>query len=136
MGGAAAAAAAAAKRRQEVEEEEMAPYTERDLGEHWEFKILRSATGAFGRHDRLRQILEREGRAGWTLVEKFDDKRIRLKRPASAREADAGLGIDPYRTWVGISEHRLALVVVASIMAVMAAVAMVVTTFLGSLGSR
>ena len=66
----------------------------------------------------------------------FDDKRSRLKRPASAREADAGLGIDPYRTWVGISEHRLALVVVASIMAVIAAVAMVVTTFLGSLGSR
>ena len=63
------------------------------------------ATGAFGRHDRLRQILEREARAGWTLVEKFDDKRIRLKRPASARAADAGLGIDPYRTWVGISEY-------------------------------
>jgi len=42
-----AAAAAAAKRRREAEEEHMTPYSPRDLAEDWEFKILRSATGAF-----------------------------------------------------------------------------------------
>ena len=43
----AAAAAAAAQRRREEEEEHMTPYTPRELAENWEFKILRSATGAF-----------------------------------------------------------------------------------------
>ena len=102
----AGAAAAAAARRERKEEETMTSYTQTDLIEGWEFKILRSVTGAFGKPDRLRQALEEEARAGWVLVEKFDNQRVRLKRPASARAGDAGLGLDPYRTSYGMSEWK------------------------------
>ena len=96
-----AAAGAAARAAAERKEEDMTPYTPKDIAENWEFKILRSATGAFRKPDVLRVALDEELRAGWTLVEKFDDARVRLKRPASARAGDAALGFDPYRTWVG-----------------------------------
>ena len=77
MSAGAAAARAAAERN---EEEEMTRYTPKDIAENWEFKILRSATGAFRDPDVLRTALDAEQRAGWTLVEKFDDARVRLKR--------------------------------------------------------
>jgi hypothetical protein len=118
----AAAAAVIAQRAQMAqEEEEMTPYTPQDLAEHWEFKILRSAAGQFRDPVWLRGILEEEARAGWTMIEKFDDGRVRLKRPASARANDAKLGFDPYRTWVGISQTRFALWIVgATLVAVFA----------------
>ena len=83
--GAGAAAAAAAAEMQRQEEEEMTPYTEKDLAEGWEFKILGPTSAAFRKPEKLRAILEEESRGGWTLVEKFDDTRIRLKRPSAAR---------------------------------------------------
>ena len=94
---AAAAAAAAAQ----AEEETMTPYSREDLAENWEFKIMRSATGKFRDPSFLRVTLEEEARAGWTLLEKFDNTRIRVKRPASARANDRGRPIDPYRINVG-----------------------------------
>jgi hypothetical protein len=92
--GAAAAAAAEARRRQE-EEEEMTRYTDADLQGEWEFKLVRSNTGAFRSPEVLRQVCVEEARAGWTLLEKFDNQRLRFKRPVSARAGDAGLGFDP-----------------------------------------
>jgi hypothetical protein len=89
---------AAARRRREREEELMTTYTPKDLAEGWEFKILRSTISGFRRPERLRAVLEEEARAGWTLVEKFDNCRIRLKRPSDARKNDASLDQDPYRT--------------------------------------
>jgi len=55
---------------------------------------------------------------GWELVEKFDDGRLRFKRPAASRRKDAMLpaGYDPYRTRYGISEAALALWIVTIIM--------------------
>ena len=101
----AAAAAAAAVQRQleQQEEEEMTSYRPQDLAEGWEFKIIRSNTAAFRKPEYLRAILEEEKRGGWTLVEKFDDARIRLKRPAGTKvvEEDIASGYDPYRTVVG-----------------------------------
>src|SRR5262249_47007976 len=79
----AAAAAAAELRRQE--EEEMTPYSDKDLAEGWEFKIVTASMGAFRKPDQFRAILEEEKKGGWVLVEKFDDCRIRLKRPAGAK---------------------------------------------------
>ena len=113
--GAAAAAAEAARRRGE-EEEVMTGYSHADLAEGWEFKILRSATNTFRDPDRLRQALEEEARAGWVLVEKFDNQRLRLKRSASARTGDAALGFDPYRTSYGMSDGKLALIVIGIIL--------------------
>src|SRR5437762_4775739 len=89
----------------------MTPYHPQDLTGDWEFKILRSMTGAFGRPEKLKAILEEEAKAGWILIEKFDNGRIRLKRPASARGGDAALGFDPYRTYAGISEGKFTLTV-------------------------
>jgi hypothetical protein len=111
------AAAAAARRRQQEEEEQMTDYAPRDLAEGWEFKILRSVTGAFRRPARLNEVLAEEAKAGWTLVEKFDNGRIRLKRPAAARSSDASLPFDAYRTTVGVSEVRFALCIVGGILA-------------------
>lgn len=116
MSGAAAAAAAAAKRRRERrEEEEMTGYTPEELASAWEFKILRSATSAFRRPEFLKQVLDEEKHAGWTLIEKFDNSRIRLKRPASARTGGSGATFDPYRSHVGISETELGLRIAAAI---------------------
>ena len=99
----AAAAAAAERQRQLAEEEEfMTPYKSHELAQDWEFKILRSCAGAFKDPAKLRQHLDEEARAGWQLVEKFDDRRLRLKRPALARELDGKLDFDPYRTHVGL----------------------------------
>ena len=93
----------------------MTPYTPRDLDENWEFKILRSATGVFKDPAVMQRYLAEEAQAGWTLVEKFDNSRIRLKRPAAARQQDTQCTFDPYRTRVGISEVGLGLLIAGSI---------------------
>lgn len=92
----------------------MTGYTPEDLASGSEFKILRSATSAFRRPEFLRQVLDEEKNAGWTLVEKFDNSRIRLKRPASARSGGSTT-FDPYRSYVGISETALGLRIAAAI---------------------
>lgn len=111
IGGSAAAAAHQARLRQE--EEEMTPYSPRDLAEDedWEFKILRSSSAAFKNPERLHAVLNEEARAGWMLVEKFDNSRLRLKRPTSARQLDGKLEFDPYRTYIGLSDVGMAVLV-------------------------
>jgi hypothetical protein len=59
-------------------------------------------------------------------VEKFDNSRIRLKRPAAARQQDAQCTFDPYRTGVGISQGGLALFIVAGSIAGMLALLVVI----------
>jgi len=86
-----------------AEEERMTTYTREELEEDWEFKIVRATSAAFGKPEVLQKLLQEEAVAGWTMVEKFDDSRIRFKRPRGAREQDAYLpeGVDPYRTQYG-----------------------------------
>jgi len=96
----------------------MTGYRPEDLNQDWEFKILRSTVGAFGSPERLHRFLEEEARAGWVLVEKFDNSRLRLKRPASARERDGKLHIDPYRTYVGVSPNQVAALAVGVVLAI------------------
>jgi hypothetical protein len=122
MSAAAAAGAAAMIRRKRDEEESMTGYSPSDLAQDWEFKILRSCTSAFRNPQRLQQVIEEESRAGWVLIEKFDDQRLRFKRPASARSGDSTLepGCDPYRTTFGISDTRLALTIVTIILVTLA----------------
>ena len=110
--GAAAAAAAEAERPGE-EEEEMTKYTDADLQGDWEFKIVRSNLASFKSPEVLQQVCAEEARAGWTLVEKFDNQRLRFKRPIAARAGDAGLEIDPYRTQFGTSSAVIVAVIVA-----------------------
>ena len=52
---------------------------------------------------RLNKLIEEEAHAGWVMLEKLDDSRIRFKRPRRARAQDAYPpdGVDPYRTHYG-----------------------------------
>jgi hypothetical protein len=122
--GAAAAAAVARARREE--EESMTTYSRADLAEDWEFKIVRSATGAFKNRHLLQQVVEEEARAGWVLVEKFDNQRLRFKRPASARAGDATRDFDPYRTTYGISEGKLAATIIVTMFSIIGLVILII----------
>jgi hypothetical protein len=117
--GAIAAAAAEKKRQQQLhtEEENMTRYTQEDLKGDWEFKIGRSESGAFREPEVLEKLIEEETRAGWVLLEKFDDSRVRFKRPRSARARDGFLpeGVDPYRTRYGAPSARYAVLTSVSI---------------------
>lgn len=110
---AAAAATAADAERQRQEEEEMTNYTNTDLQEDWEFKILRSNTTAFKKPHVLQIVCAEEAQAGWQLVEKFDNQRLRFKRRISERAKDASLEIDPYRTMYGWSNDVTVAIVVS-----------------------
>jgi hypothetical protein len=114
MSGASAAVhAAQQKKKREREEEEMTRYTDKELTEDFEFKIVRSATGAFKKRETVEQIIAEESMAGWKMVEKFDDNRLRFKRLASAKRNDYNLppGVDPYRTTYGMTEFGLAMTI-------------------------
>jgi hypothetical protein len=115
--GAAAAAAAAAAELQRQEEEEMTSYSTKDLAEGWEFKIVRSNFATFRKPEKLRAVLDEEKRGGWTLVEKFDDQRIRLKRPAGTKviEVDFADGYDPYRTTVGTLSASVVIAIIGAL---------------------
>lgn len=82
-----------------------------------------AATTAATSAARRRQILlerEEEARAGWIMLEKLDDGRIRFKRPRRARAQDAYLpfGVDPYRTHYGAlpTRHVMTLLLAVGLM--------------------
>ncbi len=129
-GAAAAIAAAAELMRQE--EEEMSGYSEKDLSEGWEFKILRSNMSSFRKPERLQAVLDEEKRGGWTLVEKFDDCRIRLKRPAGTKviQGDFADNYDPYRTQIAISSEKQRLIAIGAALALGAFFLLVTTALL------
>jgi hypothetical protein len=117
-----AAHAAAEKRKREQEEEElMTGYTPTDLSDQWEFKIVRSVSSAFKKPEVFQQLVQQEAMAGWELLEKLDDGRVRFKRPVSARRRDGMLprGVDPYRTRYGMSEGLLAFWIIAGVLLAM-----------------
>jgi len=128
-GATAAIMAAQAAARQQREEEAMAQYTADDLAGGWEFKFLRSACSEFKKPEKLREYLDEEAKAGWMLLEKFDGSRLRLKRPVSARAKDGALGFDAYRTSVGTSEGKLALMIVGSVLLVIGVIMGTIAVF-------
>lgn len=123
-GGAAAAAAGAAaaaqRAKQREEEEYLTMYNRDELDQEWEFKIVRSSTGAFRNPEKLRQLFLEEAQAGWTFLEKFDNHRVRFKRLRSAAYNDSLAGIDPYRTNFGMSEGALVVVILVAVFGSMA----------------
>ena len=114
---AAALAAEAAEKRIRQQEESM-HYSPEDLDQGWEFKIVRGHIGAFRRPAALKKLLEQESQSGWVMLEKFDDSRIRFRRPASARANDSYLprGVDPYRTNLVAPAGWLAVVLVIGVL--------------------
>src|SRR5450432_1884352 len=105
----AAAAAAEAKRQQDYEEEEEVTPMNSDSSGAVEYKILRSVTNAFRDRARFQSALDEEAKAGWELVEKLDNARVRLRRSIGCRKNDSNLEVDPYRIWVGMGQGTLAL---------------------------
>lgn len=115
---AAAAAAAAARQRLLEEEEQMTPYSNDELENNWEFKIVRANYEVFRRPNELQKILREEKRAGWILLEKLDNSRLRFKRKRSEQVKDEQLvsnGIDPYRTQYGMSQGKLVILILGVI---------------------
>jgi hypothetical protein len=119
---------AAQQQKMMAEEERMSKYTKDDLLEDWEFKIVRADSPAFRKPENLEKLRKREAIAGWTMVEKFDDSRIRFKRPASAREHDAYLpeGVEAYRTQYGTPAVLYAFLVIGILLVLGLALAFVV----------
>lgn len=110
-------------RQCEEEEETLTPYEPKDIqpetgpkslngGAHaakdprfagWEFKIVRAERELFRNPAIFKQLCEEEAQAGWTLLEKLDDRRVRFKRPIALRDISNPqlLTFDPYRTHYG-----------------------------------
>jgi len=110
------AASAARKRKLEEQEEKMTTYDQNDL-QGWEFKIVRSAFGAFRNPEKLRRLCEEEARSGWEMMEKFDDHRIRFKRRTDRRSSDQYLeqNVDPYRSSMSSGGGSVAIIIGAVI---------------------
>jgi len=73
----------------------------------WEFKIVRANRDLFRDPNVFRQLCDEEGQAGWILLEKLDDRRVRFKRPLALRDIIQAefLPNDPYRTLYGPSSN-------------------------------
>jgi hypothetical protein len=132
-----AAAAAAEKRRKDEQEEEMTTYSQDELEKGWEFKIVRANTAAFGKPAGLKKLIDEEARAGWVMVEKFDNYRIRFKRPASACQNDPQLPaeVDPYRTQYGMSPTLYVVLILGIVLGSVCLVTTVMLAVFGVLGS-
>ncbi|MFZ5981536.1 MAG: hypothetical protein ACOYVF_12990 [Candidatus Zixiibacteriota bacterium] len=105
--------AAAAKRKREIQEEElMTGYNKEDM-RGWEFKIVRSTFGSFRNPEKVRKLCEDEAAAGWEMLEKFDDYRIRFKRRVEKRSMDPHLNQDPYRSAAGAGSSNIILLLLA-----------------------
>lgn len=71
----------------------------------WEFKIVRASRDLFRNPVTLQKLCEEEATAGWIMLEKLDDRRVRFKRLIALRDVlDASqLSYDPYRCHYGSS---------------------------------
>ena len=119
MSGAHVAIAAHIAAKKKQEEEEKMGYNLEELENDWEFKILRSATSQFKNYEVVEKVKAEESVSGWVMVEKFDNNRIRFKRPRKAMENDIHLppGVDPYRIDYGMSEGMLGVTITGVILA-------------------
>lgn len=88
----------------------------------WEFKIVRASHDLFRDQAMLQQLCQEEARAGWILLEKLDDRRVRFKRLIALRNIldETELAYDPYRSHYG--KQWTPLHVVSAIAAFMAIV--------------
>ena len=109
------------RKRKLAEEEELTGYDREDL-EGWEFKIVRVARPRFRDAEFVRAVCEEEATAGWEMVEKFDEHRIRFKRKVGHRSGDEHRELDPYRTQVGVGDETWGLAVAAAFLGALALV--------------
>ena len=106
-------------------------YTAQDLGEGWEFKILRANTRAFRHPNNLKQACDEESQNGWVLLEKLDDSRLRFKRPRKSPATASPAAIDPYRSHYGMDPTKLAVILVASLVGILSLVLGTIAALVG-----
>lgn len=102
-------------------------FTDASIAE-WEYKIVRAHSDLFRNSANFIQLCEEEAQAGWILLEKLDDRRVRFKRSVAMRsQIDVTqLSFDPYRCYYGPSNQW------TNLMGAIAAVtAMVLPAYLG-----
>lgn len=109
------AAAAAAAKRKTIEEQESNHHLR--FGRDWEFKIVRAVWPSFRRRENLERLLAEEAGAGWRLVEKLDNNRVRLARPVSERSRQLSPSIDPYRSWWGVPQAWIVFWLILAVLA-------------------
>jgi hypothetical protein len=68
-----------------------------------EYKTVQAQTPLFADSKKMHDILEEEAKAGWQLLWKEDNYKIKLQREISHRENDKILDFDAYRSTVGVS---------------------------------
>jgi len=68
-----------------------------------EYKVVQSTTPLFAKLQNIEAIMAEEAKAGWQLVEKYDNYKLRLQRNISHRANDKALAFDAYRSQVGVS---------------------------------
>lgn len=68
-----------------------------------EYKIIQAQTPLFAETAKMHELLEVEATAGWRLLEKESNYRIKLQREVSHRKNDPSLNIDAYRSTIGVS---------------------------------
>ena len=68
-----------------------------------EYKVIQSQTPMFSDTAKMHEILDEEAKAGWRLLAKEDNYRLKLQRDISNRANDTALDIDAHRTTVGVS---------------------------------
>ena len=68
-----------------------------------EYKVIQAQTPLFSDSKKMHEVLDQEAKAGWRLLEKEDNYKIRLQRDVSNRENDENLDFDAYRSTVGVS---------------------------------
>jgi len=71
----------------------------------WEFKIVRANRDLFRNPTVFHQLCREEAQAGWILLEKLDDRRVRFRRSLTTRQKirPETLSFDPYRCHYGSS---------------------------------
>ncbi|MBE9041251.1 hypothetical protein IQ235_10715 [Oscillatoriales cyanobacterium LEGE 11467] len=75
----------------------------------WEYKIVRTSRELFRDPTILQKLRDEEAEAGWILLEKLDDCRVRFKRPIAMAQIleSEYLKIDPYRSYYGSKSNPL-----------------------------
>ena len=89
----------------------------------WEYKIVRAQRDLFRNPKTFEKLCQEEAIAGWVMVEKLDDRRVRFRRPSnyqpSQSQSDQAAFIDPYRSSYGSSFNLIGLLTgVAFLMAI------------------
>lgn len=94
----------------------------------WEFKIVRAKRDLFRDPEVFQSLCIEEAEAGWILLEKLDDRRVRFKRPIALREIikPEFLSFDPYRC-----SYSSGLPLTTLIGAIAVAIAVVIPAYLG-----